>query len=193
MSSIYERPVTRSWTEFSIKVRSLTIGELQLLARWLIDKVGEERAEVANAVRFEVRGDDDEAELVAIVDDQSSSPAAGLVPMRDVLFFARRAGGMKVAASQASVMMARIMTAVGHWPTMDVVADPGDAIHLLGVLVEPDASVAPDCVRVVEQDYVLTAGSDRAYPMPWMVPAPELREALDAARRDETGSTEARP
>jgi hypothetical protein len=219
VSNIYERPVTRSWTEFSIKVRSLTIGELQLLARWLINKVGEERAELANAVRFEVRGDDDEAELVAIVEDGSrrhgSFPAR--VAVTAVLDAARAEGEARVNTVGALIMLDRIKQACGAVAS-DVRGSASEAV-ILGARLRTDQRVPPDCIRVGRTDYILVEGETDALALPgYLVSsapsssdyASDVREALDdaaagrtftadqvaadlAARRDETGSTQARP
>lgn len=170
MSSIYERQVTKSWTEYTIKVRSLSIGELQLLARWLIDKVGEERAEIANAVTFEVRGDDDEAELVALVERSSAAPESSLdmVSMHEVLEEARVTHGMYVNSSQAKTMLARIWRALPMPMPMPDERNEGpfETVTLLGVPLLDGPSVGWDCVYVGHRIYLLTEGSTHAIRLP---------------------------
>lgn len=167
MSSIYEKSVTKHSTELSIKVRSLSIGELQLLAKWLTDKVGEERAEKCDAVHFEVRGDGDDAELIAIVGAPATLVADSrpLLSVRDLLAIARNEqGGMFVASRLFRVMVARITKALGLSESPHF--DEGDPIQILGVSVRGMDDVTPECIRVGGRDYVLTEGTTRVLPLP---------------------------
>jgi len=168
MSSIYESRVTRSWTEFAIKVRSLSISELQLLTRWLIDKVGGERAEIADAVTFEVRGDGDEVELVALVERSSAAPESSLdvVSMREVLEEARVTHGMYVNSSQAKTMLARIWCALSMPMPDERKKGPFETVTLLGVPLLDGPSVGWDCVVVGHRVYLLTEGSTHAIRLP---------------------------
>jgi hypothetical protein len=169
MSSIYEKRVTKHWTEFSIKVRSLSIGELQLLTKWLIDNVGDERAEFADAVTFEVRGDGDDAELVASVPGRvrEKSPGLPLVSMREIHAHAVEFNfAFRVNFLQGREMVERITHALGVATPGPLKFEPGeDEVQIFGVPIRADSMVAPDCIRVGEQDYVLTRGSMQMIPL----------------------------